>query len=84
MTSSTLRVLRTLLAEPTREHNGLELSKDSGIAHGTMYVILVRLDDRGRLANRLVRTAPPRRYYRLTSHGAERARDTVAHAERPQ
>jgi DNA-binding PadR family transcriptional regulator len=71
MTSSTLRVLHALLADPPREHYGLELSKKSGIAHSTMYGIIVRLDDWGWLANRFVhsadRTTPPRRYYRLTS-----------------
>ena len=53
MTDSTLQVLDALLADPTRERYGLELSKSSGIAHGTMYGILVRLEDWGWLENRL-------------------------------
>ena len=77
MTASTRRVLEALLADPSRERYGLELSKSAGIAHGTMYGILVRLEDWGWLENRLEystgRAAPPRRYYRLTSHGAQRA-----------
>src|SRR4051794_19834575 len=50
-----------------------------------MYGILVRLEDWGWLENRLDyvadRTTPPRRYYRLTSDGAERARAAVEQAE---
>ena len=75
MTDSTLQVLHALLADPARERYGLELSKSSGIAHGTMYGILVRLEDWGWLENRLDylpdRATPPRRYYRLTSDGAD-------------
>ena len=86
MTDSTLQVLHALLADPTREHYGLELSKSSGIAHGTMYGILVRLEDWGWLENRLDyvadRATHPRRYYRLTSDGAVRAREAVEQAER--
>lgn len=81
MTSSTLQVLHALLADPTREKYGLELSKNSGIAHGTIYGILARLEDWGWLDNRLDyypdRATPPRRYYRLTSDGTERARAAV-------
>jgi hypothetical protein len=51
-TDSTLQVLHALLADPTRERYGLELSKSSGIAHGTMYGILVRLEDWGSGARR--------------------------------
>jgi PadR family transcriptional regulator, regulatory protein PadR len=83
-TDSTLQVLHALLADPTRERYGLELSKSSGIAHGTMYGILVRLEGWGWLENRLDylpdRATPPRRYYRLTSVGAERAREAVEQA----
>jgi PadR family transcriptional regulator len=86
MTDSTLQVLHALLADPGRERYGLELSKSFGIAHGTMYGILVRLEDWGWLENRLEyspgRATPPRRYYRLTSDGAERAREAIAQAGR--
>ncbi len=85
MTDSTLQVLDALLADPTRERYGLELSKSSGIAHGTMYGILVRLEDWGWLENRLEypleSATPPRRYYRLTSDGAQRAREAIEQAE---
>lgn len=86
MTGSTLRVLQVLLTDPTRERYGLELSKSSGIAHGTMYGILVRLEDWGWLENRLEhspdRATPPRRYYRLTRDGAQRAQAAVDAAAR--
>jgi DNA-binding PadR family transcriptional regulator len=86
MTDSTLRVLQALLADPSQERYGLELSKSSGIAHGTMYGILVRLEDWGWLENRLDysadRATPPRRYYRLTREGAQRAAAAVDQATR--
>ena len=86
MTAPTRRVLEALLADPARERYGLELSKDAGIAHGTMYGILVRLEDWGWLENRLEysadRAAPPRRYYRLTRDGAQRAAAAIDTAAR--
>ncbi len=85
MTEPTSQVLEALLADPTREYYGLELSKASGIAHGTMYGILVRLEHWGWLTNRLEhatdRATPPRRYYRLTEYGAEEAPRALARAE---
>jgi PadR family transcriptional regulator, regulatory protein PadR len=85
MTGSTRQVLEALLADPSRERYGLELSKSAGIAHGTMYGILVRLEDWGWLENRLEyspdRAAPPRRYYRLTSQGAQRAQAALHQAD---
>jgi hypothetical protein len=53
MTGSTVRVLQALLADPGRERYGLELGRSAGIAHGTMYGILVRLGSWGWLENRL-------------------------------
>lgn len=86
MTGTTRRVLEILLADPNQERYGLELSKQAGIAHGTMYGILLRLEDWGWLQNRLVYesglAAPPRRYYRLTDRGAQQARATLDAASR--
>jgi PadR family transcriptional regulator PadR len=84
MTEPTRKVLQVLLADPSAERYGLELSKGAGIAHGTMYGILVRLEQWGWLTNRLEhatdRATPPRRYYRLTDEGAERARTALQEA----
>jgi PadR family transcriptional regulator PadR len=89
MTAPTRKVLQVLLDDPAVERYGLELSKGAGIAHGTMYGILVRLEQRGWLTHRLEhgsdRATPPRRYYRLTDEGAEQARaalDGVRRRER--
>lgn len=85
MTEPTRQVLHALLVDPTREYYGLELSKTSGISHGTMYGILVRLESWGWLTNRLEhatdRATPPRRYYRLTEEGAQAAPRALARAE---
>lgn len=85
MTEPTKQVLHALLLDPTREYYGLELSKASGISHGTMYGILVRLEGWGWLTDRLEhaidRATPPRRYYRLTEEGAEAAPHALARAE---
>lgn len=85
MTPPTRDVLHALLSDPTREYYGLELSKTSGIPHGTMYGILIRLEGWGWLTNRLEhatdRAIPPRRYYRLTDYGAQEAPRALARAE---
>lgn len=85
MTPPTRDVLQALLSDPTCEYYGLELSKISGIPHGTMYGILIRLERWGWLTNRLEyapdRASPPRRYYRLTGYGAQEATRALARAE---
>jgi DNA-binding PadR family transcriptional regulator len=88
MTKPTRNVLETLLAHPEQERYGLDLSRQAGIAHGTLYGILERLEGWGWLESRLEyppdRAAPPRRYYRLTRDGAARAHAALAHADRPR
>lgn len=84
MTETTRKVLHALLDHPDRERYGLDLAKQAAIAHGTMYGILVRLEDWGWVESRADypadRAAPPRRYYRLTPDGAARARTALTHA----
>lgn len=78
MSSETLRILGAMLEDPMAWHYGLGLSEAAGIASGTIYPMLARLekadwlestweeqgpDDEGR---------PRRRLYKLTGHG-ERA-----------
>jgi DNA-binding PadR family transcriptional regulator len=56
---------------------GYDLSRETGLASGTLYPILARLADRGLLETRWEDDPPegrPRRHlYRLTAHGAARA-----------
>ncbi|MEU7003034.1 PadR family transcriptional regulator [Nonomuraea sp. NPDC046570] len=83
MTPQTLAVLRELLDDPSAEHYGLELRAATGLAGGTLYPILVRLEERGWVESRWDDPAahqgrPPRRYYRITEDGLARARAATA------
>jgi PadR family transcriptional regulator PadR len=90
MTLPTQLVLRTLLAEPTRELYGLQICADAGLPSGTIHPILARLENLGWLESRWEDQAtarqegrPRRRYYQLTSDGAEHARIALARATTP-
>jgi DNA-binding PadR family transcriptional regulator len=90
MTIPTQLVLRALLAEVDRELYGAEIGEAAGLPSGTVHPILARLEAIGWLESRWEeiepRTAgrPARRYYRLTAHGMEPARDALARAYRPR
>jgi DNA-binding PadR family transcriptional regulator len=79
----TRAVLAALSADPTAWRYGYDLSKETGLASGTLYPLLMRLDQRGFLT---ARWEPPREgrrarhVYRLTAAGLEYA----AEAEREQ
>lgn len=89
MTLATQMVLRTMLAEPTREMYGLQICHDAGLPSGTIHPILARLERLGWLeshwedADPQEEGRPRRRYYRLTEDGAERARIALAQATTP-
>ena len=77
----TLSLFTALLADPARWRYGYDLSKETGLASGTLYPILMRLTDQ-----RLLETAwepsdepgrPPRHLYRLTTDGAVLARQRL-------
>lgn len=84
MTVTVAKVLAALLAEPTGEHYGLGLMQQTGVASGTLYPILTRLQNAGWLTARWEDEDPSdagrpvRRYYRLTGEGAEAARAALA------
>jgi len=78
----TLSLFRALLADATRWRYGYDLSKETGLASGTLYPILMRLTDQ-----KLLETAwepsdepgrPPRHIYRLTADGAVLARQRLS------
>jgi PadR family transcriptional regulator PadR len=78
----TLRLFEALLAEPTRWRYGYDLSRETALASGTLYPILMRLS-----AQHLLETGwepsdepgrPPRHTYRLTTDGAALAGQRVA------
>lgn len=90
MTQATQLVLRALLDKPTEELYGLQICERAGLPTGTIHPILARLVGLGWLDQRWEDVDPTevgrprRRYYRLTQHGAELARDALARAWTPK
>lgn len=88
MTTSVLKVVAALLADPAAERYGLQLMQDTALPSGTLYPILVRLERAGWVASRwedvdpATEGRPTRRYYRLTAEGAAEARREVASMHR--
>jgi PadR family transcriptional regulator PadR len=88
MTIPTQLVLRSLLADPTRELYGVEIGDQAGLPSGTVHPILARLEgvrwveSRWEDVDPRVEGRPARRYYRLTAAGVERARRALADAYR--
>src|SRR3954471_19576355 len=80
----TLRLFEALLADPVRWRYGYDISRETGLASGTLYPILGRLSDRQLVETRWEENPPegrPRRHlYRLTAQGVARA---VAVAQEP-
>jgi PadR family transcriptional regulator, regulatory protein PadR len=81
MTLPTQLVLGELIADPARRIHGFELCAATGLASGTVYPILLRLEERGWLESEweepevhVPAGRPRRRYYRLTEDGAAGAR----------
>ena len=74
----TLRLLAALNAEATSWHYGYALRRETGLESGTLYPILMHLEERGWLETQW-KTAPevagkrggrpPRHMYRLTASG---------------
>lgn len=71
----TRAVLAELASEPSRERHGYDLARATGLASGTLYPILMRLEERGLLEARweLEPSRRPRHVYRLTAAGLEAA-----------
>jgi PadR family transcriptional regulator len=78
MSSETLRILGAMLEDPLAWHYGLGLSETAGVASGTIYPMLARLEKADWLESRWEEQGPEdearprRRLYKLTGHG-ERA-----------
>jgi PadR family transcriptional regulator, regulatory protein PadR len=87
MTLATQRVLQALLDKPAKAQYGLEICEAAKLASGTIHPILARLEKVGWLdsywedidPHRAGR--PRRRYYRLSSDGAQWARAALAAVE---
>ena len=76
-------VLEKFVERPTDWRYGYELSRVTGLKSGTLYPILMRLENYTLLEARWVATedgVPPRHTYRLTPNGLELARAKLAEA----
>ncbi|HYA78720.1 MAG TPA: PadR family transcriptional regulator [Candidatus Bathyarchaeia archaeon] len=80
----TLALLEALLVHPAQWHHGYALSQQTGLASGTLYPILMRLEKSGWLETRWedvpVSGRPPRHFYRLSGYGREWAREELGAA----
>jgi PadR family transcriptional regulator, regulatory protein PadR len=80
----TLRVLEAFLENASDELAGADVHKRSGLASGTLYPILLRLESAGWFVSRWERVdpvtagRPRRRLYRLTATGLARAGELFA------
>jgi DNA-binding PadR family transcriptional regulator len=83
--AQTLSVLSALEADPAAWQHGYLLAKQTGLASGTLYPILIRLAERRLIEARWEDEQPsgrPRRHlYRLTGDGLVAARAALAEAE---
>jgi PadR family transcriptional regulator PadR len=84
MSFQTLRVLEAFLDNPANQLSGADVQRRSGLASGTLYPILLRLESAGWFVSRweaidpVVAGRPRRRLYRLTPSGLSRASETFA------
>jgi PadR family transcriptional regulator PadR len=85
MTLQMQLVLRLLLEDPQREWYGLQLCELLGLASGTIYPILARLEQVGWIegvwedpAVHETSSRPRRRLYRLTADGVVQAENALA------
>ncbi|MGH3878196.1 MAG: PadR family transcriptional regulator [Actinophytocola sp.] len=87
MTLPTQRVLRELMADPTRPMYGLELCAAAGLPSGTIHPILARLERFGWLESHWEEVdphekgRPRRRYYRLDPNSVAAVRSALERAE---
>jgi PadR family transcriptional regulator PadR len=80
ITSQTLKVLATLMSRIQEETSGAEIGRATNLASGTLYPILLRLEEAGWVESRwevedpheLGR--PRRRFYQITGVGLRKAR----------
>jgi PadR family transcriptional regulator PadR len=84
LTTTVARVLREFLETPSEPCYGFDLMRATSLASGTLYVILARLERAGWLTSDkedidpVAVKRPARRLYRLTSDGAQAARQDLA------
>lgn len=81
LSPQTLLVLDAFLTDAAAWRYGYELSRGTGLKSGTLYPILMRMEERGLLETQWEAVEPgrpPRHMYRLTPDGAQFARASCA------
>jgi PadR family transcriptional regulator PadR len=84
VTLARLRVLRAFLNDPDGQHYGLSLMRATGVGAGSLYPILVDLEDGNwieaewEVLDEAAAGRRKRRYYRLTDGGERDARRLIA------
>lgn len=79
MSAQTLKVLSALLSSTRDELSGVDIGRETRLAPGTLYPILLRLERAGWLESRWETELPStlgrprRRFYRVTGLGAQKA-----------
>jgi PadR family transcriptional regulator, regulatory protein PadR len=88
VTWAILKVFKVLLDDPTARHYGLEIGKAAGLPSGSIYPLLMRLEQAELLTSEWedvdpkAAGRPRRRLYRLTGQGAEVGRRALKEAQR--
>lgn len=80
MSLATAQVLSEMLKRPTDEFYGLELIKATGIPSGSLYPIMMRLEDQGWVTSHwedLEEGKRKRKFYKFTPVGERRASEEV-------
>ncbi|TNB48142.1 PadR family transcriptional regulator [Martelella lutilitoris] len=84
LTKQTRRVLSAILERPFDRFSGAEISKATGLASGSLYPILMRLERAGWLHSEWeagdpkALGRPRRRYYKLSADGARHCRQIAS------
>src|SRR5208283_1316461 len=83
LTSQTLKILALFMSHIEDEISGAEAGRATGLASGTLYPILLRLEEAGWVESRWEAEdphelgRPRRRFYRVTGVGARRAQSAL-------
>jgi PadR family transcriptional regulator, regulatory protein PadR len=85
-----LRVLRVFLEKPSQSHSGADLGRLAGVGSGTLYPLLMRLEEAAWLVSEWEICDPsevgrPRkRFYKLTGLGQSRAAAAIDELRLPE
>ena len=86
LSPQSLEVLLALAAEPTRWRHGYDLGQELGLKAGSLYPILIRLDERRLLEStwedQPPQGRPPRHMYRIRPGGLEAIKVALARNSR--